>query len=110
MSSTLNTAFLSSSGEYTFFKFRDRVITFLTGKRLEKYTKILEWDNGYLVVLCKNKNEEVLEEDYIDLLPILDNLLIEANEFLKPIKEVEISYDFPKWYYFDTNDYSHQQN
>lgn len=93
MSSTLNTAFLSSSGEYTFFKFRDRVITFLTGKRLEKYTKILEWDNGYLVVLCKNKNEEVLEEDYIDLLPILDNLLIEANEFLKPIKEVEISYD-----------------
>ena len=96
MSSTLNTAFLSSSGEYTFFKFRDRVITFLTGKRLEKYTKILEWDNGYLVVLCKNKNEEVLEEDYIDLLPILDNLLIEANEFLKPIKEVEISYDCPK--------------
>lgn len=96
MSSTLNTAFLSSSGEYTFFKFRDRVITFLTGKRLEKYTKILEWDNGYLVVLCKNKNEEVLEEDYIDLLPILDNLLIEANEFIKPIKEVEISYDFPK--------------
>lgn len=96
MSSTLNTAFLSSSGEYTFFKFRDRVITFLTGKRLEKYTKILEWDNGYLVVLCKNKNEEVLEEDYIDLLPILDNLLIEANEFLKPIKEVKISYDFPK--------------
>lgn len=93
MSSTLNTAFLSSSGEYTFFKFRDRVITFLTGKRLEKYTKILEWDNGYLVVLCKNKNEEVLEEDYIDLLPILDNLLIEANEFLKPIKEVKISYD-----------------
>lgn len=93
MSSTLNTAFLSSSGEYTFFKFRDRVITFLTGKRLEKYTKILEWDNGYLVVLCKNKNEEVLEEDYIDLLPILDNLLIEANEFLKPIKEVKISYE-----------------
>lgn len=93
MSSTLNTAFLSSSGEYTFFKFRDRVITFLTGKRLEKYTKILEWDNGYLVVLCKNKNEEVLEEDYIDLLPILDDLLIEANEFLKPIKEVKISYE-----------------
>ena len=94
MSSALSTAFLSSSGEYTFFRFRDRVITFLTGKRLEKYTKILEWDNGYIVVLCKNKNEEALEEDYIDLLPILDNLLIEANEFLKPIKEVEIRYDF----------------
>lgn len=40
MKNTLNTAFLSNNGEYTFFKFRDRVITFLTGKRLEKYKKI----------------------------------------------------------------------
>ena len=93
MTSTSNTAFLSNNGEYTFFKFRDRVITFLTGKRLEKYTKILEWDNGYIVVLCKNKNENKLEEYYIDLLPILDNLYIEPNKFLAPIKEVEISYD-----------------
>lgn len=93
MSSTTNTAFLSSRGEYSFFSFRDRIITFLTGKRLEKYTKILEWDNGYLVVLCKNKNEEKLEEDYIDLLPILINLYIEPDEFLNPIKEVKINYD-----------------
>lgn len=93
MSSTTNTAFLSSRGEYSFFSFRDRIITFLTGKRLEKYTKILEWDNGYLVVLCKNKNEEKLEEDYIDLLPILINLYIEPDEFLSPIKEVKINYD-----------------
>lgn len=56
MTNTLNTAFLSNKGEYTFFKFRDRVITFLTGKRLERYIKVLEWDNGYIVVLCKNKN------------------------------------------------------
>lgn len=93
MSSTTHTAFLSSRGEYSFFSFRDRVITFLTGKRLEKYTKILEWDNGYLIVLCKNKNEENLEEDYIDLVPILSNLYIEPNEFLNPIKEVKINYD-----------------
>lgn len=93
MSSATNTAFLSSRGEYSFFSFRDRIITFLTGKRLEKYTKILEWDNGYLVVLCKNKNEEKLEEDYIDLLPILINLYIEPDEFLSPIKEVKINYD-----------------
>ena len=38
MTNTLNTAFLSNKGEYTFFKFRDRVITFLTGKRLERLT------------------------------------------------------------------------
>lgn len=91
MTSTLNTAFLSNKGEYTFFKFRDRVITFLTRKRLERYTEVLEWDNGYIVVLYKNKNEDKLE-DYIDLLPILDNLYIEP-EFLAPIKKVEISYD-----------------
>ena len=93
MTNTLNTAFLSNKGEYTFFKFRDRVITFLTGKRLERYIKVLKWDNGYIVVLCKNKNEDKLEEDYIDLLPILDNLYIESAEFLAPIKKVEVSYD-----------------
>lgn len=93
MTNTLNTAFLSNNGEYTFFKFRYRVITFFTGKRLEKYTKILEWNNGYIVILCKNKNEDKLEEDYIDLLPILDNLYIEPEEFLAPIKEVEVRYD-----------------
>lgn len=93
MSNASSIAFLSNKGEYTFFRFRDRVITFLTGKRLERYTKILEWDNGYIVVLCKNKNEENLEEDYIDLLPILDNLYIESDKFLKPIKEVELGYD-----------------
>ena len=96
MTNTLNTAFLSNNGEYTFFKFHDRVITFFTGKRLEKYTKILEWNNGYIVVLCKNKNENKLEEDYIDLLPILNNLYIEPVEFLAPIKEVEINYDWSK--------------
>lgn len=96
MRSALSTAFLSNKGEYTFFCFRDRVITFLTGKRLEKYTKILEWDNGYLVVLCKNKGENKLEEDYIDLLPILKNLYIEPNRFLGPIKEVVVDYDRSK--------------
>ncbi len=93
MTNTLNTAFLSNKGEYTFFKFRDRVITFLTGKRLERYIKVLKWDNGYIVVLCKKKNEDKLEEDYIDLLPILDNLYIEPQKFLAPIKKVEVSYN-----------------
>ena len=38
-------------------------------------------------------DEKKLEEDYIDLLPILDNLYIEPEEFLAPIKEVEVRYD-----------------
>ena len=41
--------------------------------------------------MCKTKKEPVTEqEDYIDLLPILENLYIDADEFLNPIKEVEI--------------------
>ena len=33
-----------------------------------------------------------IEEDYIDLRPILRNLLINPSRFLKPIENVEISY------------------
>lgn len=88
----LGTAYLSSKGEYTSFSVGDRVITFLTGKDLEKYTQIIEWDNGYIVVMCKNIGEEEPEEDYIDLVPILQNLYIDPKKFLSKVKEVEISY------------------
>lgn len=46
---------------------------------------------GYLVVISKNKGKEQ-EEDYIDLVPILENLLIDPVPFLDPIKEVKIRY------------------
>lgn len=32
-------------------------------------------------------------EDYIDLIPILQNLYIDYQSFLNPIKTVEIRYD-----------------
>lgn len=87
------TAVLSSNGEYTLFVFGDRRISFYTGKNLDCYTRILEWDHGYLVVMCKTMSQSDQEvEDYIDLLPILDNLYIDADRFLDPIKEVEIKY------------------
>ena len=86
-------AVLSSKDEYTYFIFGDRKITFYTGKNLDRYTKIKEWDHGYLVVMCKTKSEPEHEvEDYIDLLPILENLYIDADQFLDPIKEVKIKY------------------
>ena len=86
-------AVLSSRGEYSSFSCGNRKITFYTGKNLERYTKVKEWDHGYLVVMCLNKsNPDLEEEDYIDLLPILDNLYIDANKFLDPIEEVEIQY------------------
>ena len=65
---------------------------FLTSKNLERYTRIKAWDNGYLVVMAKNKSKPE-HEDYIDLLPILENLYMNPAEFLSGIKNVEIHYE-----------------
>ena len=54
-----------------------------------RYTKVVEWDNGYLVVMAKYKEVPEVEE-YIDLIPILDMLYYDTETFLKPIKEVKI--------------------
>mgnify|MGYP000020181084 FL=1 len=84
-------AILTNDGEYTIFEFNNKKIKFVTSKRLEKYTKIVEWDAGYLVVMAKYNGLGEVEE-YIDLIPILDDLYYDADEFLKPIKEVRIDY------------------
>lgn len=83
------TAYLSNKGKYTIFTYDNKSIRFLTSKNLEKYISVLKWDNGYIEVMSKNFDKEP-EENYIDLIPILENLLIDPVEFLKPIKEVEI--------------------
>lgn len=54
--------------------------------------KILEWENGYIAVTAKYKGLPE-EEEYIDLVPILENLYIDPDEFLKQIEKVRISYD-----------------
>ena len=86
-----NTAYLSNQGEYTAFDFSDISIRFRTSRALERYTKVVEWDNGYLVVMAKYKGQPEVEE-YIDLVPILENLYFEPSVFLKPIKKVGIRY------------------
>ena len=43
-----------------------------TSPRLERYTKIVEWDNGYIVVMAKYEGCEE-EEEYFDV-----------DDFLKP--------------------------
>lgn len=84
-------AILSSVGEYTTFTYGGRTLTFMTSKDLDRYTEIKEWDNGYIVVVAKYKSKGE-DEDYIDLIPILENLYMDADAFLKPIKGVEIRY------------------
>ena len=68
------------------------VLTFLTSKSLERYTSVKEWDNGYLVVMAKYSTRPTEEEEYIDLIPILENLYMNAEAFLNPIQQVEVRY------------------
>lgn len=84
-----NIAYLTNESEYSIFTFNDTSIKFLTSRNLDYYTKIVKWDEGYLVVEEINK---VLgkQENYIDLIPILENLLIDKDTFLKDIREVKI--------------------
>lgn len=86
-------AILSSNDKYTIFKYDKHMIRFLSPYSLERYTEIKEWDNGYLVVMAKYSHNIEAEEEYIDLIPILEDLYFDAENFLKPIKKVRILYD-----------------
>lgn len=87
-----DTAYLSNEGCYTTFTFGDNRIKFIAPYSLEYYKKVLKWDNGYIEVLTKYSHNEELEEEYIDLIPILKNLYMDPNDFLKSIKNVEVKY------------------
>lgn len=86
----MNYATLSNEKGYTVFKFENYRIRFKAPYSLERYISVKEWDNGYLVVMAKYKHNEECEEEYIDLIPILEDLYIVPEQFLKPIKEVKI--------------------
>jgi len=83
---------LSNDEKYTVFSYKDCNIRFKAPYSLEKYTAIKEWDNGYLVVMAKYKQNNESEEEYIDLIPILRDLCISPEKFLEPIKEVKLAY------------------
>lgn len=87
-----NTAILSSYDRYSTFSFGDKTLTFRTCDGLERYTKVLHWENGYLEVMAKYKQREQEIEEYIDLEPVLDGLYMDKAAFLGPIKKVEIRY------------------
>lgn len=84
-------ATLGNDAQFSIFSFGNRVIRFRAPYSLERYTAVKEWDNGYLVVMAKYRHNPQPEEEYIDLLPILDRLYISSREFLKPIKGVAIA-------------------
>ena len=83
-------AFLSNDDNFTSFEHAGHNIRFKTSSKLKYYTEVKEWDYGYLVVMAQYEGNNVPEEEYIDLIPILENLYFDVDEFLKPIKEVRI--------------------
>ena len=83
-------AILSNKDNFTIFRYGDYVIRFKAPYSLEKYTAVKEWDNGNLVIMAKYRHNKESEEEYIDLIPILENLYILPEIFLKPIKGVRI--------------------
>ena len=88
-----DTAILSSIDKYTTFSFGGKTLKFRTCNGLERYTKILLWDHGYLEVMAKYKQKNHEIEEYIDLNPVLDGLHMDKDTFLDPVKKVNIAYD-----------------
>lgn len=88
----METAYISNKGRYTVFKAGDVELKFIAPYSLERYEKVVEWDHGYLVVLTKYSHNEALEEEYIDLIPVLKNLYMDVNGFLDSINKVEVRY------------------
>ena len=85
-----DTAVLGSFDKYTTFSYGGKTLTFRTCEGLERYTKILTWDNGYLEVMAQYRHRDHEIEEFIDLEPMLDRLYMDKKEFLAPIKNVRI--------------------
>lgn len=85
-----NVAQLSNRADYTIFSYGGKTIRFAAPYSLRRYTRVKKWRDGYLEVGADYGEGE--EEEYIDLRPVLRNLLIEPKRFLKSIKKVELAY------------------
>lgn len=57
----INEAILSSAGGYTSFIFGGCHIRFKAPYSLERYEEVVNWDNGYLVVMAKYRHNPKAE-------------------------------------------------
>ena len=83
-------AYLSNSGDIINFQYNGRRIRFKGPYSLVRFDHIKEWDNGYIEVMTKYSHSDELIEEYIDLIPVLRNLYIDPEKFLRDIKKVEV--------------------
>ena len=84
-------AYLSNEGEMIKFQYGRWIVRSRGPYSLEYFTSVRSWDNGYMVVMAKYRHNQEPEEEYIDLVPILNNLYIDALQFVRPIKEVRLA-------------------
>lgn len=91
MKAPSHTAVLGNIGNYTTFTHAGRTLTFRTCDGLERYTRVLRWDGGYLEVLARYRHRPAPVEEYIDLEPVLDRLRMDKAAFLAPIRHVRIA-------------------
>ena len=87
----MHEATLSNADGFTAFSFGGYNIRFKAPYSLERYTDVVKWEDGYLVVKAKYRHNAEPEEEYIDLKPILDGLYIDYDSFLKPISHGKIT-------------------
>ena len=86
------TAYLSNNGRYIIFEFRDKRVMFLGPRGLEKFLSVNDFEPeiGYMAVMTQYSGQTKPVEEYIDLLSTLDELHINRNIFLKPIKYLKV--------------------
>lgn len=88
-------AYLYNEGRYTKIRIRDRVITIIAPYSLERYISVKKWDYGYIEVMTKYSHSEEPIEEYIDLLPVLDELYMDPKKTLDGIDRLEVCYKSP---------------
>lgn len=81
-------AAIGCEGGYTVFAGGGFAIRFRAPYSLRRYIRVKEWDRGYLVVDAEYAHSPEPVEEYIDLVPILEDLYIDPADHLPRIREV----------------------
>ena len=84
-------ATIGCEGGCTVFAGVGYVIRFRAPDSLRRYVRVKEWDRGYLVVDAEYAHSPVPIEEYIDLVPILEDLCIDPDRYLPRIREVDVA-------------------
>ena len=80
-------ALLGNNGRMISFETGGKCVRFLGPKCLRKFQSVKKWHAGYIEVMADYGDR--IEEDYIDLVPIFENLMID-RALLDSIDNVEV--------------------